>query len=335
MLFAQLTTQVSFHHFNVYSLNIVFTFCSFIPLFSACSSSAIFSECCQHSPVQSAVVLKAPQCQSSLTPGFTVTVICKDTLQASKSNSCGSEWVQALKPSKNTKDRRALKISKSLDDVGEKVQDTLGSFDYVERTCSEGKLIFPQDPCLRISRFHHKDKRTLNRKHLGSFKYSYVSPLYASHSAASVVGTGKGGMHIPLLEEKADGEAASRSQRLLRYLFSLSHSSSASSLYRFHELESCVAHLHTAKSSSGLVGSMGFCSDEMGDDDVFEDSASAQLKTQAMRAPLCSVEKDSDLDCPSPLSEKHPPISPGSTSGDACRLVCQEPLYWQLLLFFI
>uniref|UniRef100_A0A8C8Y9I8 RING-type E3 ubiquitin transferase n=1 Tax=Prolemur simus TaxID=1328070 RepID=A0A8C8Y9I8_PROSS len=217
-----------------------------------CSSSAVFSECCHHSPVQSAVVLKTPQCQSSLTQGLTVTVICKDTVQASKRNSFGSEWVQALNPGKNTKGRRTLKFSKSLNDVGEKAQDTLESFDYVERTCSEGKLILPQDPCLRINRFHHKEKRTLIRR-----------PL---------------------------------------------------------ELESCAGHLHAAKSSSGLAGSAGFCSDEMGDDDVFEDSTSTKLKSRVLRAPLCSTEKDSDLDCPSPLSEKCPPMSPVSTSGDACRI---------------
>ncbi|XP_014644476.1 PREDICTED: E3 ubiquitin-protein ligase MARCH8 isoform X2 [Ceratotherium simum simum] len=285
-----------------------------------CSSSAVFSECCHHSPMQSAVVLKAPQCQNSLTQGLTVTVICKDTLQASKRNSCGSEWVQALKPAKNTKARRTLKFSKSLNDVGEKAQDTLKSFDYVGRTCSEGKLILPQDLCLKINRFHHKEKRTLNCKPLGNSKHSCVSSLSAIHSTASEVEAGKRGMHVPLLEEKADGEAVSRGRRLLRYLFSLSHGSSASSLHRFHELEGCAAHLHTAKSSSGLAGSMGFCSDEMGDDDVFEDSTSAKLKSRVLRAPLCSVEKDSDLDCPSPLSEKCPPISPVSTSGDACRI---------------
>ncbi|XP_048663428.1 E3 ubiquitin-protein ligase MARCHF8 isoform X5 [Marmota marmota marmota] len=95
---------------------------------------------------------------------------------------------------------------------------------------------------------------------------------------------------------------------------------STSSLRRFHELESHTAHLHATKSSSGLAGSMGFCSDEMGDDDVFEDSTSAKLKCRVLRAPLCSVEKDSDLDCPSPLSEKSTPISPVSISGDACRI---------------
>uniref|UniRef100_A0A2K6C1B3 RING-type E3 ubiquitin transferase n=1 Tax=Macaca nemestrina TaxID=9545 RepID=A0A2K6C1B3_MACNE len=236
-----------------------------------CSSSAVFSECCHHSSMQSAVVLKAPHCQSSLTQGFTVTVICKDASQASKRNSFGSEWVQALKPAKNTRARRTLKFSRSLNDVGEKAQDTSESFAYVERTCSEGKLILPQDPCLRTNRFHHKEKRTVNHKPLGNSKHSCVSCLSASRSTAS-------------------------------------------------ELESCAARLHTAKSSSGLAGSMGFCSDEMGDDDVFEDSTSAKLKSRVLRAPLCSTEKDSDLDCPSPFSEKLPPISPVSTSGDVCRI---------------
>ena len=275
--------------------------------------------------MQSAVVLKAPPCQSSLTQGLTVTVVCQDTVQASKRNSHGSEWVQALKPAKNTKARRTLKFSKSLNDVGEKAQDALESFDYAERTCSEGKLILPQDPCLSINRFHQKEKRTLNRKPLGSSKHSCVSSLSTNRSAASEAGAGKGGMHVLLLDEKADGEAVSRSRRLLRYLFSLSHGLSTSSLHWFHELESCAAGPHPAKSSSGPAGSAGFCSDETGDDDVFEDSTSAKPKSRVLRAPICSAEKDSDLDGPSPLSEKGPPISPVSTSGDACRLVCQEP----------
>ncbi|XP_062943029.1 E3 ubiquitin-protein ligase MARCHF8 isoform X1 [Cynocephalus volans] len=286
-----------------------------------CSSSAVFSECCHHSPVQSAVVLKAPHCQSSLTQGLTVTVICKDTLQASKRNSFGSERVQALKPDKNTQARRTLKFSKSLNDVGERAQHALESFDYVERTCSEGRLILPQDTDLRINRFHHKEKRTLNRKPVGNSKHSCVSSsLFANCSPASEVEAGKRDMHVSLLEEKTDGEAVSRSRRLLRYLFSLSHGSSTSSLHRFHELESCAIHLHAAKSSSGLAESTGFCSDEMGDDDVFEDSTSTKLKSRVLRAPLCSAEKDSDLDCPSPFSEKCPPISPVSMSGDACRI---------------
>ncbi|XP_051059777.1 E3 ubiquitin-protein ligase MARCHF8 isoform X1 [Phodopus roborovskii] len=284
-----------------------------------CSSSAVFSECCHYSPVQSAVVLKAP-CQSSLTQGLTVTVICKDTLQASKRNPFGSAWDQALRPAKNTKARRALRISKSLSDVGEKTQGTLESFDYMERTCSEGKLVLPQGPALQKNRLRHKAKRAEHCPPLNHSKHSHVVSLSTNHSAASKREVGKGSVRIPLLEEKADGEARLRSQRLLRYLFSLSRGSSASSLHRFHELESHASHLHTAKSSSWLAGSTDFCSDEMGDDDVFEDTSSAKLKSRVLRAPLCSVEKDSDLDCPSPLSEKCTPISPVSTSGDACRI---------------
>ncbi|KAM9618195.1 E3 ubiquitin-protein ligase MARCHF8 isoform 1-T1 [Trichechus inunguis] len=283
-----------------------------------CSSSAVLSECCHHSPVQSAVVLKAPPCQSSLTPGLTVTVICKDTSQASRRHLCGSEWAQALRPARDTKAGRTLKFSKSLNDMGEKAQDTMGSFDYVERTCSEGKLLFSQEPCLRISRFHHREKRTLHQKPLGNSRYSCVSSLSANHSPASEAEAGKGSIRVPLLEEKADGEALSRSRRLLRYLFPLGPS--AGSLHRLRELEGRAARRHTAESSSGLAASAGFCSDDVGDDDVFEDSVSAELKSRDLRAPLCSVEKDSDLDCPSPLSERRPPISPGSTSGDACRI---------------
>ncbi|KAM6185699.1 E3 ubiquitin-protein ligase MARCHF8 isoform 1-T1 [Rhynchocyon petersi] len=283
-----------------------------------CSSSAVLSECCHHSPVQSAVVLKASSGQSSLTPGLTVTVICKDPSQVSKGNSGASEWLLALKPAKNIKARRTLKFSKSLNDMGEKAEDTLQSFDYVERTCSEGKLVLSHEPCLRINRFHHKEKKILNQKPLGNSKYSCVSSLSANRSSALEVEAAKGSIHAPLLEEKVDSEALSRSRRLLRYFFP--RGPSASSLHRLQELEVNSARLCTAKTSSGLAGSIGFCSDDMGDDDVFEDNVSSELKNRGLRAPLCSVEKDSDLDCPSPLSEKHPPISPVSTSGDACRI---------------
>ncbi|XP_075420272.1 E3 ubiquitin-protein ligase MARCHF8 isoform X1 [Tenrec ecaudatus] len=283
-----------------------------------CSSSAVLSEYWHPSHVESAVVLKAPSCQSSLTPGLTMTIICKDTSQVSTRNSRGSEWVRALKPAKNTKARRALTFSKSLNDMDEKAQDTMGSFDCVERTCSEGKLAFFQEPCLRINMFHHKDKRIPNRKPHGNSKHSCVSSLYDNHSPASEVEAGKRIIQVSLLEEKADAEALSRNRLLLRYLFPLGMS--ASNLHRLHELEGCAALQSTAKSSSKLAESTGFCSDDMGDDDVFEDSVSAELKSRALQAPLCSVEKDSDLDCSSPLSEKHLPITSVSTSGDACRI---------------
>ncbi|CAM4601421.1 unnamed protein product [Caretta caretta] len=286
-----------------------------------CSSSAVFSECCHHSPVQSAVVLKNPHCQNSLTQGVTVTILCQDTLQASKRNSHGQDWVHVLESAKNAKATRALKFSKSLNDMDQKSQSTMEGSKYGERTCSESKLTPPQEQCLRINRFNQKEKKSLNlRPSFSNSKHSYMPSLSTTYVSASGVAKNHCAVHIPLLEDKVDNETSSRSKNLLHYLFSFSHSSSASSLHKFHELESYPSHFQTAKSSSMLVESPGFCSDDMGDDDVFEDSASVRLKGKELRAPLCSVEKDSDLDCPSPLSEKFPPLSPLSTSGDACRI---------------
>ncbi|XP_064319772.1 E3 ubiquitin-protein ligase MARCHF8 isoform X1 [Phalacrocorax carbo] len=285
-----------------------------------CSSSAVFSECCHHSPVQSAVVLKNPHCQSPLTQGVTVTVICQDTLHAAKRNSRGQDRGQALRSAKNVKPTRTLKFSKSLNDVDQKAQSTSECFDYVERTRSEGKLTPTQEQCLRINKFHLKERKPLNLRPLSfsNSKHSYI-PSLSNYSNASGGAENHSAVHIPLLEDKVDHDT-SRSKKLLRYLFSFSHTSSTSSLHKFHELESYSSHFQAEKSSSVLVESTDFCSDDMGDDDVFEDSTSVKLKTKEQRAPLCSVEKDSDLDCPSPLSEKFPPLSPVSTSGDTCRI---------------
>ncbi|KAM6105089.1 LOW QUALITY PROTEIN: E3 ubiquitin-protein ligase MARCHF8 [Pterocles gutturalis] len=285
-----------------------------------CSSSAVFSECCHHNPVQSAVVLKNPHCQSPLTQGVTVTVISQDTLHAAKRNSRGQDRGQALRSAKNVKPTRTLKFSRSLNDVDQKAQSTSECFNYVDRTRSEGKLIPTQEQCLRINKFNLKERKPLNLRPLSfsNSKHSYI-PSLSNYSSASGGAENHSTVHIPLLEDKVDHDT-SRSKKLLRYLFSFSHTSSTSSLHKFHELESYSSHFQAEKSSSMLVESTDFCSDDMGDDDVFEDSTSVKLKTKEQRAPLCSVEKDSDLDCPSPLSEKFPPLSPVSTSGDTCRI---------------
>ncbi|XP_066482205.1 E3 ubiquitin-protein ligase MARCHF8 isoform X1 [Tiliqua scincoides] len=281
-----------------------------------CSSSAVCSECCHHSPVQSAVVLKNPVCQNSLTQGATVTVICQDTVQTSKKNLRGQDCGHAVK-SKNGKATQVLKFSKSLSDVDQKAQSTAESFSYVERTCSEGKLMPSQEQCFRLNKFYQKEKKPFN---LRPFSFSNSKPFYfrslsTNYSSISGASDTHSAVHIPLLEDKCDNEM-SQSKKLLHYIFSFSHNSSTSS----HELENYSSRLQTKKSSSVMIDSTGFCSDDMGDDDVFEDSSSVRLKSTEPRAPLCSVEKDSDLDCPSPLSEKFPPLSPVSISGDACRI---------------
>lgn len=228
-----------------------------------------------------------------------------------------------VKSAKNGQATQALKFSKSLNDMDQKAESTSESFSYiVERTCSEGRLTPTQEQGLRLNKYCYKEKKPFHLRpfSFGSSKPSYFRSLSTNCSSPSGASDGHGAIHIPLLEDKCDHEIP-RSKKLLRYLFSFSHSSSTSS----HELENYSGRLQPAKCSSVVVESTGFSSDDIGDDDVFEDSASLRLKAAELRAPLCSVERDSDLDCPSPLSEKCPPLSPVSESGDACRLVYTEP----------
>uniref|UniRef100_A0ACB8EB36 Uncharacterized protein n=1 Tax=Sphaerodactylus townsendi TaxID=933632 RepID=A0ACB8EB36_9SAUR len=281
-----------------------------------CSSRAVCSECCHQSPVQSAVVLKNPVCPNSLSQGTAVTVIRQETVQASKRNLHGQDYVLAPKPKKG-KTAQALKFSRSLNDMDQNAQSSVKSFRYMDQTCSEDKLAPSREPCLKFTKYCPMEKKPLNLRAfpLGNSKPSYfrsLTTLYWSPSGASDT---RSAINIPLLEDKCDHEMF-RSVKLLRYLFSFSRSSSASA----HELANYSGRLQSEKSSSVVVESTGFCSDDMGDDDVFEDGASLRLDACELRAPLCSVEKDSDLDCPSPLSEKCPPLSPLSVSGDACRI---------------
>ncbi|XP_062986098.1 uncharacterized protein LOC134401277 isoform X2 [Elgaria multicarinata webbii] len=283
-----------------------------------CSSSAVCSECCHHSPVQSAVVLKNPVCQNSLTQVATVTVICQDTVQASKKNLHRHDYIHVVK-SKNGKATQALKFSKSLSDMDQKAQSTTQSFSYVERTCSEGKLTQTQEQCLKLNTFYHKEKKPFNLRPFifSNPKLSSFQSLSTNYSSTLGASATHSAVHIPLLEDKCDNET-SQSTKLLHYIFSFSRSSSASS-HGFN-LDSNSSCFQPEKSSSMMVESTGFCSYDMGDDDVFEDNSSVRLKTAELRAPLCSVEKDSDLDCPSLLSENFPPLSPVSISEDACRI---------------
>uniref|UniRef100_A0A8C5WZ41 RING-type E3 ubiquitin transferase n=1 Tax=Laticauda laticaudata TaxID=8630 RepID=A0A8C5WZ41_LATLA len=279
-----------------------------------CSSSAVCSECCHPSPVQSAVILKNLVCQNALTPGATVTVTCQNTVQASKANSHRHEHVYAIQ-SKNEKSSHTLKFSRSLSDMDQKAQNTIDRFSSVERTCSEGRLTQMQKQCLRFN-ICHKEKKPFSFRTftVNNCRLSYFWSLSTNYSSTSLATDTHSAIRIPLLEDKC-GNEISQSKDLLQCLFSFSHNSKPSS----HELDNKSSCLRSEKSSSGMVESTGFCSDDMGDDDVFEDN-SVRVKITALRAPLCSAEKDNDLDCPSQLSENFPPLSPVSVSGDVCRI---------------
>ncbi|XP_063291333.1 E3 ubiquitin-protein ligase MARCHF8 isoform X2 [Pelobates fuscus] len=277
-----------------------------------CSSSAVFSECCHQSPVQSAVVLKNPHCHSSRTPGVTVTIICQDGLTEKQNNKgCGSTFNSA-------KAKVAFPFSKSLNDVDQRAKN-ISTGDYVERTSSEGHLISVEDHSIGKIKFQFQEHGAehINTISLNNSKVAHEQS-FISNLSVPCADKSPEFVCIPLLEEKRDSDS-SKSKTLLHYIFSFSPSSSAHSLQRFQELGGYSRSLHADTSSSILLGSTDFCSDDIGDDDVFEDNGSVKENLQEQRAPLCSIE-DSDLECPSPFSKKLPPASPVSASGDLCRI---------------
>ncbi|XP_072281124.1 uncharacterized protein [Pyxicephalus adspersus] len=278
-----------------------------------CSSSAVFSECCHQSPVQSAVVLKNPKCQSSRSPGVTVTIICQDGSAKDPSNT--RSFGNIIKPCKA---KSAFPFSKSLNDVDQKAVNSIEKCDFVERTSSEGKLLPVDDHHFSKNKFMFLEKGTnipspvLNSSNVMCGHSVSSNPLHIPSLDASL-----GSVCIPLMDDKADSES-SKSKTLLHYIFSFSPSSSAHSLHMFQEHDAYSRSLNAGTSSSMLLGSTDFCSVDMGDDDVFEDNVPVKEDPYEPRAPLCSVE-DSDLECPSP-SKKLPPASPVSASGDLCRI---------------
>ncbi|KAM8924466.1 E3 ubiquitin-protein ligase MARCHF8 [Pelodytes ibericus] len=272
-----------------------------------CSSSAVFSECCLQSPVQSAVVLKNPHCQSCRTPGVTMTIICQDGSPRKNFNSKGGS--SAFDSSKA---KPAVPFSKSLNNVDQTAQNVYPNGNYVERTSSEGHLLAFEDHCIGKNKLTFQESKV---EHINN-----VARGQAGSSNLSVLGTDSSPVCvcIPLMDEKTDSES-SKSKTLLHYIFSFSPSSSAHSLQRFQGVDGYSRSLHAGTSSSMLLGSTDYCSDDVGDDDVFEDNGAAREDLQEQRAPLCSIE-DSDLECPSPFSKKFPPASPISASGDLCRI---------------
>lgn len=307
----------------IFSCHSFFTFYAFFHC-SACSSSAVFSECCHQSPVQSAVVLKNPKSQSSRSPGITVTIICQDdsAKDPSTTRSCGN----VIKPCKT---KSAFPFSKSLNDVDRNVVDSAGTCDFVERTSSEGKLLSVEDHFSK-NKFQFLEKGTNIPSPVGlNSSNAICAPSLPSNPLhIPSLDTSHGSVCIPLMDDKADTDS-SKSKTLLHYLFSFSPSSSANSLHMFQEHDAYSRSLHAGTSSSMLLGSTDFCSDDMGDDDVFEDNVPVKEDPHESRAPLCSIE-DSDLECPSPF-KKLPPASPVSASGDLCRSVYRGAI----LYFFI
>lgn len=273
-------------------------FVCFFVLLCSSNASTPAQEQVSQKPAQTAVVLLNSHDKRWASQSITMTTLCLDSPIKPKNKSVfGAEWLSLLKPSVNLRPHAsAVKFSKSLNDVGQKM-DGLCSPRFVERTCSDGEL---RSDMKGDSECGHQAKTLM-------VKLTRLPPLYPTLHTSFSTTYGYANAHLADMQ---------KSSNLLRFFFPFPHSSTAGSL-PLGELASC------AKPSSALLEVNELCSEEMGDDDVFEDESSVwRLKTKEQHSPLCSLEEDGDLDhCVSPLMEKIGPPSPYSLTGDCCRLV--------------
>lgn len=311
----------------------------------------------QDSQKQTAVVLlnsNGKSCQGS--GGISVTTLCTDGLPASK-HTKQRDWLSLIRPSSvNIQPNGSLRFSASLNDVGQRVDSLCRGLHFIDRTCSEGELELKPEPVQ--PRVSGRRAHTLNCKLAAGPAHQNPNPASSTrthpHLVPSFTNNYKYMLGIPpasclpsdpaiiappLLSNIHLHPHHSPSSSFLRLLLPFSRSSTSASL-ECSELGSYASHLHIKSSSALLEGSeSGFPPEDLlGDDDVFAEDqpgpapmGTVQLATpetvtvagpNALLAPLCYMDEDSDLDCcPSPLSEKTGPLSPYSLSGDCCRWV--------------
>ncbi|XP_034148472.1 E3 ubiquitin-protein ligase MARCH8 isoform X2 [Esox lucius] len=309
-------------------------------------------------PLQTAVVLlnSNDKISQSSGVGISVTTLCLDAAPSFKPPK-GREWLSLFHPSTLN---GTLTFSRSLNDVGHRMDSLCNGLQFIDRTCSEGDikpeppnmdrmsntLSGKADPCLTQPLKHpHYPMCTPTCTHpylVPSFtnNYKYLTPEHCFQPLPSSVPPPPNSQIYP------------HSSNLLRLFLPFSPSSTSASL-QCSELGSYASRLHITKSFSALMGGneppLGGAEDLVGDDEVFEvpqdrtgagtvsgapgEGSGSWVADLFESAPLCYMEEDSDLDhfsfldrCSSPAySEKTGPVTPGplspySLSGDCCRI---------------
>ncbi|XP_056104068.1 E3 ubiquitin-protein ligase MARCH8 isoform X2 [Rhinichthys klamathensis goyatoka] len=280
-----------------------------------CSFNDLAQDLGSQRPLQATVVLLNSNGKSSASQCVTMTTLCLDSPTKPKNRTLfGTEWLSLLKPPVNLKpEGGSLKFSKSLNDVGQKMDSLCSGLHFIDRTCSDGELGVEKEQLMQDGHIKALNGQANSPPPFASQppsflnNYKYISNPRPENCLA------------PPAPPHSDLQ---RSSKFLRLIFPLTHSFTAGSLQP-SEMESYASRLHIAKSSSAMLDvGESCCMEEMGDDEVFEDNSSRwKLKTEGLEAPLCSLEEDSDLDqSSSSLSEKNGPLSPYSLSGDCCRI---------------
>lgn len=308
---------------------------------------------------QTAVVLLNSNGKTCQDPAsISVTTLCTDALPASKQAN-QRDWLTLIRPSSTINNRPSgmLRFSVSLNDIGQRVDSLCRGLHFIDRTYSEGELELKPEPTQPPG----SDQRacTLSGKLAAAPAHQTPNPAFSTrtqpHLVPSFTNNYKYMLGIRSVNCPPSDPAIapppppsnthlhphhSPNANFLRLLLPFSRSATSASL-QCSELGSYASHLHITKSSSALLegSESGFPPEDiLGDDYVFEEDLSSpapkgigQLTTpekvtmvgpDALLAPLCYMDEDSDLDCcPCPLSEKTGPLSPCSLSGDCCRWV--------------
>ncbi|XP_059496302.1 E3 ubiquitin-protein ligase MARCHF4-like isoform X2 [Stegostoma tigrinum] len=279
------------------------------------SSDAVPRERAAHSPVQAEVVLPSrPDSSPSPTHGAVTATVTGQGLapRPRKRSSVGEELAHLLCPGKH------LNHSKSLNDMHTKARGRSHSgLSFGDKTCSDGKLT----PLLGMESKAKKPQRGKKQEHSSKTRrYSLSSPMLPFGSAfagSRVAGEGLCVVEVAISE----GEPSSRMSYLYRIFLPSSRASSACTLKTVPEPGGRGPRLPATRSPAD-----SFCSEDVGDDDVFEDddddAAAPCLEgsDRGQRAPLCSFERDSDIERPSLTSLKWCPTSPLSPSWEVCRI---------------
>lgn len=294
-------------------------------------------------PLQTTVVVLNSNGKSAALPQSvtTTTFLPPDSPVKPKPKAAfGAEWLSLLKAPVNIRrDDGTLKFSRSLNDMGQKMDSLCSGLHFIDRTCSDGELgseldTPPQHNCHSHGKacpagkpFQPPSAFPFQCSPSFSTNYKFVSSQLPDHTLSAPP--------VPVPDPQKG------SSNLLRFFFPFTQSPTAGSLHCTSELSSLASRLHLTKSASALLeGNESFCAEEVGEDEVFEGEEEEevdverplnptqqqqqlwQLKAEGLHAPLCSLDCDSDLDhCPSPLSDKTGPLSPFSLSGDCCRWV--------------
>ncbi|XP_032868374.1 uncharacterized protein LOC116966349 [Amblyraja radiata] len=280
-----------------------------------CSPDAIPSEHVPPSPLQTVVVLARPQSKSSLVHEVVATGGRQDVAQRPRKwSSHGEDWARLLLSGVRAADVGEVKHSKSLNDVYTKLVRSSSNMSFVGRSCSDGKLTPVQERSSKAKKHHHMKRREDHYKPLQNIPSSQVQPFACGLWGSRGARDGRCVVEVAVAER----DPGSRRSRLYRLFFPALPASNPCAPKSFPEPEWSAARPPATKLSSD-----SFCSEDIGDDDVFEEedpAAKLGAADHGQRAPLCSFECDSDLERPSLTSVQWCPSPPLSPSWEVCRI---------------